>query len=689
MDKIVPGIDLGTTFSLVAYVDEEGRPHVVENSEGKYLTPSVVLIEDGNIVVGELAANQAIIKQDRVIRCIKRSMWDDSFRFCGMSAVEISAEILKKLMRDAEAAIGQKLRKTVITCPAYFSSPEVENTRKAGELSGLEVTEIVREPTAAAVYYGVENLREGEKVLVYDLGGGTFDATILEYRDDRFHPLATRGERELGGHDWTTDLLTYVAQELGARLGRDPRDDPFVHQALFDRCEIAKRDLAKLDRVMIPCTMDDRTEQVAVTYNFFEELTEPRIQRTLECIHDAFAKAQPPLTWAEIDKTLLVGGSTRLRRVVKALEEASGKPPIRTAEVDTMVALGAAVLAKGTVRSHCAVAATDSGAPRRASIVTVNFDRTCPRNLGTRVIAWADKEPQIINSAIIPYGTAIPTEKTREDYTSAPCQKYFDVPIVEYDNMGQDVIVGTFRFQCLQWKLAKRQIAVTFKYDKSGIIDVDARDVQSGTILSKRKVEYIEPDLNQLKAKHKPRHLVFALDVSSSMAGEKLQHARKALVETASNLFQSAATTQIGIVTFCSSVTRICEFTEELDIIKKAVRSVQSSGSTRMDQGIELAVRMLESPDQECSQEIALVTDGMPDDKNLTIRAVDSARNQGIKISAVGIGSHDVDEEFLRSIATNSKVIDDIGDLAVVLPNLLMQRAAMQEISVTWGRNHG
>src|SRR6185436_4600375 len=225
MSDLVVGIDLGTTFSSVAYVDEQGTPLVIPNAEGATSTPSVVLVDNGRIVVGEVALNQWKIDETHVVRWIKRAMGDPHYRFQGLSAVEISAEILKVLKADAELDLGQPVTEAVITCPAYFASIEIESTKEAGELAGFHVREIVKEPTAAAVHYGVEQMCEGEKVLVCDLGGGTFDATVLAFEKGCFVPLASMGDRRLGGHDWTSDLVDLVAERVAEAGGDDPRFD--------------------------------------------------------------------------------------------------------------------------------------------------------------------------------------------------------------------------------------------------------------------------------------------------------------------------------------------------------------------------------------------------------------------------------------------------------------------------------
>jgi len=687
MEDILLGIDLGTTYSVAAFVNESGIPVLIENSEGKALTPSVVLIEDGDVTVGEPALNQAILKKDKVIRWIKRDIGDDEYRFQGLNPVEISAEILKKLKMDAELFLSQSLSKAVITCPAYFAAHEVTNTRRAGEIAGFEVMEIVREPVAAAIYYGIQHLNDGEKVLVYDLGGGTFDATVLELRDDVYRPLATLGDRYLGGHDWTSDLLAYVSEELSRTLGVDPRDDPVVYQTLYERCESAKRDLVRLEAVTILCHVQGRACQVEVPRQTFEELTEGYIERTIEVCQSVLTKADPSLTWDEIAKILLVGGSTRLRRVSEALIETTGITPVRTGEVDTMVALGAAILAKGSVRSRHAIMAVGHDVSGHTQITPVLVERRCPRHLGTRVLAWKNGKPEVVNSVIIPYGSLLPAEETRGDYAIGYAgQPFFDVPIIEFDEYGEDVILETYRFSCRSDAAPGTGIAVTFIYNQSGEIKVNARDLTSGELLRDELVKYQEPDLNKVEHLVRRRDLIFALDISGSMAGDKLEDAKRALLETAEKLYQGGGGMfRAGIVTFGSEANSVCSLTYSIEDLRQAIGPVSVSGSTKMNEGIKRATAILLGSGEEAMREIAMVTDGMPDDQSSTLAAAENAKKAGIRISAAGINSHDVDEAFLRRFAENVQIVASAGQLSQALPNLLMQSGSEKRTAITWG----
>jgi len=691
VSDLVVGIDLGTTFSAVAYVDDCGQPRIIPNREGQSTTPSVVLIDEGRIEVGDAALSEAGTKPDCVLRWVKRAMGRPAFRFQGLTAAQISAEILKKLKRDAEQRLASPVCAAVITCPAYFSSPEIEATKQAGQLAGLEVREIVKEPTAAAVYYGVDHLREGQKLLVYDLGGGTFDATILLLEEGVFKPLASAGDSHLGGHDWTEDLMKRVLRDLIKRYGEDPRIDPGVEHRLYEQCERAKRDLSRVEETLIPCVYGGRAEEVRVTRGEFEDMTGWRIDATLQWVEKAFGKAEKPMTWADCHGILLVGGATRMPRVREALAEASGKAPIVTGEADTMVALGAAVLAKGAMRPRTDKSALVAAGAKR-DIVAVRFDRITPRTLGTKALAWVGAEPEIRNSPIIRLGTRLPATATRSDYqVSTEGQEFFDVPVVEFDDVGPEVVIGTYRFSCLPRTRAGRPISVTFSYDGSGIADVTALDQSAKQTLLRLQVTYQPPDLAKLKSLRRERVVVFALDVSFSMEGDKIERAKKALIASARALSEnSLGTARIGVVTFDSQARCICELSRDLvDICSRIEQNVQVGGSTAMDDGIATAAGLLQGAGASAVREIALVTDGMPDDGTAALAAAKRARSKGIELHAVGIGRGDVDEDFLRQIAPGALTVagaEGLGDALMTLLTEASNRTGGTNV-VSWGES--
>jgi molecular chaperone DnaK len=684
------GIDLGTTYSAMAFVNDAGDPRIVPNAEGGRTTPSVVLVEGNRILVGDVALNRAGRSPDLVVRWVKRAMGSPEYRFLGMDAVEISAEILRKLRSDAYRYLGEPVSAAVVTCPAYFSSQEIKATQAAGELAGLKVLEVVKEPTAAAVFYGIEHLGEGERLLVYDLGGGTFDATVLCIEGGWFTPVASAGDRRLGGHDWTSDLVNYVCDQLAERHLPDPRGDASAEHRLYEQCEHAKRMLSELTEVSIPCVCRDEVVEIDVSRSELEGLTEWRVGRTLTCVTGALSKASPPLSWSDIDKVLLVGGATRMPSVADALRAVSGTNPIATGEEDTMVALGAAILARGEMRATT----PGSGLSAREhpmGIVPVNYRRTAARTLGTKVIVWEDDGPSIRNSAIIGYGTHLPARVAREDYrTSAPGQRFVDVPVVEFDDFGPEVVLGTFRFALMPNTPAGAPVTVAFAYDGSGIAEVTATDGRTGQLLPSTEAAYEAPDLRGMVAAARQRWVVVALDTSGSMLGGKMARATQAAASSVRTVSEAGRhPVWFGLVTFGSAVVLRCEPSGDPAAVARCLQSVSAAGSTPMHSAIRLALDTLRKAPTNTACEIALVTDGMPDDPEAALAAAEEARAEGVSLSIVGIGKEDVDEEFLRQLTPRTLTVDSAQQVGDALVTLLTEPSGPAERSevVLWARN--
>jgi len=670
MSDTTIGIDLGTTYSAVAFVDERGQAKIIPNADGKKTTPSVVMIRDGRMEVGETALNRWVTDEEHVVRWIKRAMGDEDYRFQGRSAVEISAEILKVLKTDAEIYLGESVETAVITCPAYFNTLEIENTKKAGELAGLRVKEVVKEPTAAAVYYGIENMKDGEVVLVCDLGGGTYDATLLSYRNGVYTPLASMGSRELGGHDWTMELVDLVAERFESLYGEDPRNDLTAAQKLYEACEKAKRDFARLPALAIPCGYENRLEPIQVNREEFESRTEWRTGEMTMWSERALEKAG--LKWNEIHKILLVGGSSRLRRMGEALEEISGMKPVATGEPDLMVALGAAILAKGKVRPRRPPGGlVEAGA---GGLVDVEYRRIIARSLGTRIIEFRGKDPVIVNSLIIPHSTESPVSRSRDDYRIASDgQPFFDVPIVELEDDEEFDVIGNYRFHCLPGASRGDGVRVAFHYDESGIVSVVAEDLKSRRALREERLPYREPDLDEVVAVQvKPRWVVFAVDVSGSMCGQKIDNARRGVLENARQLLTTGdGQVRTGIVSFATKARVVCRPTTDENAVRTSVASLDPSGTTAMEEGIRLAKDLLLEAPADADRDLVLLTDGLPDRRDATLDAARDAARSGITLCILGVGSSDVDEKFLGSITSNKLVIDDPDTMGAAMTTLL------------------
>jgi molecular chaperone DnaK (HSP70) len=343
---IVLGIDLGTTFSAMATVNEHGKPEIIANSEGFPTTPSIVHFYDENAcVVGEEAVKMVVIDPENVVRFIKRHMGEEdySLEFYGKSytAQEISALILRKLKDDAEEVMGREIRDAVITVPAYFHSAQRGATAEAGAIAGLNVLSIINEPTAAAIAYGLDRIGGQRKLLVLDLGGGTFDVTVMEIKGTKLSTIASDGNAELGGKDWDDRLLDHVAQEFFEKYQVDPRDDPAPYQELYERVLHAKISLSSKDKAVIPVNYRGHRLAVKVDRELFDELTRDLVQQCEDTSTLVLEKAG--LTWSDIDDVLLVGGATRMPMIRQMLERISGKEPVGGVNPDECVALGAAL----------------------------------------------------------------------------------------------------------------------------------------------------------------------------------------------------------------------------------------------------------------------------------------------------------------------------------------------------------
>jgi molecular chaperone DnaK len=678
MGKVI-GIDLGTTFSAVAYIDENGRPKVIPNAEGKTTTPSAVLIQGGNVAVGEVAMNQWITNEEHVVRWIKRNMGDADYRFQELSPVQISAEILKALKSDAELYLGEEVKEAVITCPAYFPSIEIENTKRAGELAGFSVQEIVKEPTAAAVYYGVDNMRDHETVMVCDLGGGTYDATILRLDRGVFIPLSSSGDRQLGGHDWTMELVDLVASRLQEKFGEDPRNNLAVGQILYEACEQAKRDLSRSPQATIACQFDRRLEEVVVTRQDFETRTEWLMSQVVARTEEALRKTQPALTWKDVDRILLVGGSSRLRRMAETLEHASGRKCVQTGEADLMVALGAAILGHGKVRPRKKTGALIEA---QGGLVEISRTRIIARSLGTRTLVFEKDRPRITNALVIPNNTEAPVSKSREDFeVSSDGQQAIEVPVVEFESDENFELVGNYRFQCAAGAHRGDRIKLTFHYDESSICSVVAFDFKSGKQLAGERLQtYNDPDLEQvMRVRVRPRWVVFAVDSSGSMKGVKITAAKHALIGNARQLLaMGGVSCKIGIVTFATKATLVCNPTSDLKQLEQAAESMIPLGTTAMDEGIRLAIDVVMKAPQEADRDIVIVTDGMPDEgrRQQTLAAAGEARNRHVVLSSLGVGSENVDQAFLAQLSPVSLVIDKVDGIGEAMTTLLTQSAA-------------
>ena len=345
--KKIFGIDLGTTYSSIAYVDEYGKPVVVPNAENQHLTPSVVFFDEGNIVVGDIAKESAKIYPDEVVSFVKRAMGEPNFLFEYDSktyrAEEISSYIIRKVIQDAEKNLGEKITDVLITCPAYFGINEREATKRAGEIAGYNVRQIINEPTAAAIAYGTAESSERKTVLVYDLGGGTFDITMIEIKPDAIEVICTGGDHNLGGKDWDDRIVSYLVEEFQKAVNteEDILDDSDTCQELQLSAEKAKKILSQRDKTPIAVTHGGERVKVELEREKFEEITMDLLERTIAFTHEMLKEGSKK-GYDEFDEIILVGGATRIPRVIERIKEEFSIDP-KSFDPDESVAKGAAI----------------------------------------------------------------------------------------------------------------------------------------------------------------------------------------------------------------------------------------------------------------------------------------------------------------------------------------------------------
>ena len=539
MSKII-GIDLGTTNSCVA-VMEGGKPVVIPNSEGARTTPSVVAFtKTGERLVGEPAKRQAVTNADRTIASIKRHMGTDyKVTIDGKSYTpqEISAMILQKLKADAESYLGEKVSEAVITVPAYFNDAQRQATKDAGKIAGLEVKRIINEPTAAALAYGLDNDKE-QKIMVYDLGGGTFDVSIIDIGEGVIEVLATNGDTHLGGDDFDNKITEWMIAEFKKQVGVDLGNDKMALQRLKEAAEKAKKELSTATTTEINLPFITATAEgpqhlaMTLTRAKFDELTADLIERTVIPVQNAMRDAG--ITNADLGKVLLVGGSTRMLNAQEKVKQLTGMEPSKTLNPDECVAIGAAV--------QGGKLAGDSSA---SDVLLLDVT---PLSLSIETMGG-------IATKLIERNTTIPTRKSQVFSTAEDNQSAVDIHVVqgEREFARDNKSLGQFRLDgILPAKRGVPQIEVTFDIDANGIVNVSAKDlgtgkeqhitITSGSNMSQEDIDKAVKEASEFEAQDKKKKeaiderndadsLIFQTEKAIQEVGEKLSDSDKAAVE--------------------------------------------------------------------------------------------------------------------------------------------------------------
>lgn len=592
MSKII-GIDLGTTNSCVA-VMEGGEAVVIPNPEGGRTTPSVVAFKDAERMVGQIAKRQAITNPDKTISSIKRQMGTgfkvniDSKTY---TPQEISAMVLQKLKSDAEAYLGETVTEAVITVPAYFTDAQRQATKDAGRIAGLEVKRIINEPTAAALAYGADKEND-QKIMVYDLGGGTFDVSVIEMGDGVQEVLATAGNNKLGGDDFDERLLNYMLDDFKKNNGLDLRNDKMALQRLREAAEKAKCDLSGLTttQVNLPYITADATGpkhfEMSITRAKFNELTSDLVDATMEPVRRALSDSG--LSQNDIHKVLLVGGSTRIPAVQDAVKSFMGKEPFKGINPDECVAVGAAI----------------QGGVLAGDVKGLLLLDVTPLSLGVETLGG-------VMTKIIERNTTIPTKKSQIFTTPADSQTTVDVHIMqgEREMAADNKTLGNF--QLVGIPAAPRgtpQIEVTFDIDANGIVHVSAKDLSSGketgititssTNMNKDDVEKAVKDAERFAAEDKKRReiidlrnsadqLLFNVEKSMTEMGDKIPESEKTAINDRLTALRTALAgeNQEAIRTAMDEVQK--KFSEMAEAAQAAQQAAAQSAEPQQPGGTE------------------------------------------------------------------------------------------------------
>lgn len=707
-DKTRPflvGIDLGTTFSAVATLDEAtGMPRILPDADGEHILPSVLYFEGGKVLVGREAERAADAGPEGIVAFIKREMGDPDY-VLNMGGkdyrpAELSSYILKKLKADAEAAMGRPVDGAVVTVPAYFAAAERQDTWEAASLAGLNILGLVNEPTAAAMAHGVKHAGTPEFILVYDLGGGTFDCTLLRAGAGEIQVLATDGEDRLGGVDWDDELVNMVAERFTDEFGEDPREDVLSTHLLRRRCREAKHQLSVRKKTTVQAHHQGKSFKTDVSREEFETATRPLLEQTEAKVKAVLQAGQ--LEAGQIAKILLVGGMTRMPQVHELINRYFPGAARGDVQPDEAVAMGAAVHAANLHGLPIGQPATGLVVQESQSTGLVITD-VLSHSLGMEVL---DELGQRKNSILLARNQQLPAETTRDRYTTSyDNQTDLDITLLEGESLDPDEcqVLGYYTFSGIPPRPAgQSSLAITFKYDRSGLLEVSAKDVKSGIQLVNRISRGEAPVRKAPVPWGKGPWSVFLLvDCSRSMK-PKMTDARQASLDFVDIVlgtregadqsreqdedeaairgmhgdFGDTSQNAVGLVTFGLGIGFRLEvpLTQDAAWLKKKIHKLKASGQTFLGDAIGVAGQELE--DLPYDRAMIIVTDGVPNNVDKTRRNAELAKKKNIRIITIGIGD-EVNQELLDEVSSAGDVhhVSESTGLVNLFRNLAVELA--------------
>jgi molecular chaperone DnaK (HSP70) len=668
------GIDLGTTFSAVAVIDPDtGRPAVIPTPLGSNVTPSVLSFsedDDGEteIIFGEKAKELQGDGNPDTVAFFKRMMGDENYSVEILddeyNAEDMSAVLLKCLKDDAELILGEEITDAVITVPAYFAHNERTATISAGQRAGLNVLSIINEPTAAAFAYGLTEKEETQTILIYDLGGGTFDVTAARIEKTNITILASDGNHELGGKDWDDAVARHLAMKFEEITGTDLTDDPETTAVLLVVAEQLKKELTESNKATWETEYDGRNVSLSITYREFREVTDFLTRSTRDVTERLLKSAK--LTWADFDGVILVGGSTRMRMIHDFIREMSGKEPMGGVNVDEAVALGAAIRANinpdGTqIYKH--------GEQTVAIQGSKSYTDVTAHSLG--LVAVSEDGEKFVNSIVIPKNTKIPAEYTKPYKIKTRTPEYGTNEIEIYLTQGEfgrvldNNIINKSIIKGIEFVQPPESVVnITYKYDENGVIHISAVQTENEKILE-ILTESVPDDmswtdesaLSMKRRTTRPQSIeaIICVDLSGSMAGEPTKIAIEAVRGFADKLLSGDIPAKIGVLAFGDEIDILCTPESDYKIISDKINMLRYTnvGAGNNADPFDRARLIMAGAD---AQYIVILTDGVWNDPKRAIANSVSCRKSGIDVISLGFG--DADKKFIEKMATVKELSD-------------------------------
>jgi molecular chaperone DnaK len=651
--SIAVGIDLGTTNSVISYINNLNKPIIIPDKEGNKITPSVICFKDNEIIVGDEAKELQELGIYDVAVFFKRQMGDDTFSFFANSKeytpTELSSIILKHMKNSAEFYLGTSIQKAVITVPAYFKEKEREATIEAGKKAGFDVLQIINEPTAAAIAYGI-NTNKNQKVLVYDLGGGTFDVTILEITNNEIKILNSEGDHQLGGKDWDDRIINYVSNQFEEEFGVDPLEDSESVADLLVRVEDAKKKLSKLEKTTISISYDGMKGRYELTKNLFEELTSDLMERTVFLTQESLKNIN--LSSNDIDEILLVGGSTRMPMVHSFIKDRFNKKPLIGVNVDESVSIGAAILAKELSENK------ENKKQSQIFLGSRKLSEVTNHTLG--MIAISEDNKRYKNSFILKKNTKIPASFTREynHMLSKTKENILEIFLTQGDSEIPNEVDYLDKYVVTNIPYQKGGIAkidVTYSYDINGVVNVKASINNSILPIKKEKLDndipdrfMKEPEFELINSNLEEKTIYLVLDVSGSMWGEPLEKAKEAAKEFINKL--DLDYNKIGIIVFNNHTRVLTKAINNKNTLFTTIDGIYSNGGTNANPFNNIYNLLANIDDKRYA---VVLTDGQWFRQNEAIEKAQKCHQNGIEVVAIGFGG--ADKWFLNEISSSDE----------------------------------